>query len=316
MQPLIPYFPVIQLNIPLPDFLPKDKLTLYGFGLCVGIGMVYGSQVTLNRAIRQNLDIPTFKLLFFWLVFAVIIGGHVGYGLFYHPQEYFANPILFLDVTSGLSSFGGFITFSIAAFIVLKKRQQPLLPFADNIMYGFSFGWFFGRLGCTLNHEHPGSPSNFFLARYCRPVEGNTLTLPDWIIQRPADFRFSHCIEQGMPVVSSFADTVSTNYKGVIAVHDMGLYEMLYALTLFITYRILDKKPRPHGLFFFIMIYTYAPLRFMMDFIRPLEGNARYAGLTPAQWGCLVFLCLVSGALIYHRKTLKQFMHNPAMQAV
>ena len=183
MQPLIPYFPTIQFTLPLPDFFPLDQLVFYGFGLCVGIGIIYGSSITLDRARRENLDEATFMELFFWLVFAVIIGGHIGYGLFYFPEEYFADPIKFLDVTSGLSSFGGFITFSIAALLVLRRRQQPLLPYADNIMYGFSFGWFFGRLGCTLNHEHPGTASDFFLARYCRPVEGFTLELPSWAIK-------------------------------------------------------------------------------------------------------------------------------------
>ncbi len=313
MQPLIPYFPIIQLSIPLPDFLPLEQLVFYGFGLCVGIGIVYGSTITLDRARRENLDDATFMELFFWLIFAVVIGGHVGYGLFYFPEEYFADPIKFLDVTSGLSSFGGFITFSIAAVLVLRRRKQPLLPYADNIMYGFSFGWFFGRLGCTLNHEHPGTATDFFLARYCRPVEGHTLDLPHWLIKVPHDHRFSHCIEEGMPAVTSITDTVTSSYPGVLAVHDMGLYEMLYALILLITYKLLDKKPKPHGTFFFIMIFTYAPLRFLMDFIRPLEGNARYSGLTPAQWGCLAFLSLCIGGLIVYKDKLRSLMHNPAM---
>lgn len=171
-------------------------------------------------------------------------------------------------------------------------------------MYGFAFGWFFGRLGCTLNHEHPGTASDFWLARFCRPIEGYTLDLPQWLIQIPHDFRFSHCIEQGKAAVTVISDKVAVDYAGVVSVHDMGLYEMLYALVLFITYWILDKKPRPDGLFFFIMIYSYAPLRFMMDFLRPLEGNARYSGLTPAQWGCLAFLCVCTTAAFYHRKNI------------
>ena len=311
MSPLIPYFPVIQFTLPLPDFFPKDALVFHGFGLAVGIAIIYGATVTMDRRKRRNLDEKTFIELFFWLVFSVIIGGHIGYGLLYNPKEYLANPELFLNVTSGLSSFGGFITFSIAALCVLRRRKKPLLPYADNIMYGFSFGWIFGRLGCTLNHEHPGTASNFFLSRYCRPTEGHTLNLPDWAIQTPYDFRFSHCIDPALPAVTDISQQVSTNYSGVLAVHDMGLYEMIYAIALFSCFYLLDKKPRPHGTFLFIMIFTYAPLRFAMDFLRPLEGNARYSGLTPAQWGCIGFIVSCITMLIVYRKHLHDMMHNP-----
>ena len=303
MQALIPYFPVIQLSIPLPDFFAREFLVLHGFGFFAGIALIYGAAVTFNRAERQGLDNRTFKELFVWLIFSVIVGGHFGYGLFYHPQEYIANPRLFFtDMGSGLSSLGGFITCAITFTWVLWRRKKNLLAYADNIMYGFSFGWIFGRLGCTLNHEHPGSASNFWTARFCRPVEGFTLELPQWLTMPTADHRFSHCIEQGKTAVTSYADKVSSDYNGVVSVHDMGLYEVFYAMALYTSYRILDRKPRPDGLFFLMMIYSYAPIRFMMDFLRPLEGNARYSGLTPAQWGCIVFLVVCTATVAYYRE--------------
>ena len=311
MTPLIPYFPVIEFSVPLPDFMPKDALIFHGFGLCLGIAIIYGATITMNRARRQNLDEKTFVELFFWMVFSTIVGGHVGYGLLYNPTEYLANPALFLDLSSGLASTGGFVTFALIGMWVLKRRKQPFLPFADNTMYGFSFGWFFGRLGCTLNHEHPGTASNFFLARYCRPVEGHTLDLPSWAIQTPYDFRFSHCINEAEAAVTHISQQVSSQFDGVVAVHDMGLYEMLYAAILFTCFKLLDKKPRPHGTFLFIMIFTYAPLRFFMEFFRPLEGNVRYSGLTPAQWGAIGFVIICLSAIAFYRKRLPALMKNP-----
>ena len=312
MEPLIPYFPLIKFTFSLPDSFHSNPIILYGFGLCVGLGIIYGSSTTMERAEREGLDKSVFVELFFWMVFAVIVGGHIGYGLLYHPKEYLAKPELFLDMSSGLSSFGGFISFSIAAICVLKRRKKPLLPYFDTIIYGFSFGWIFGRLGCTLNHEHPGSPSNFWLARYCRPVEGKTLDLPNWMIHQPFDHRFSHCIEEGKAVVRSVHEKVSADYNGVTAVHDMGMYEMFYAIGLFTVLKILDKKPKPHGTLFFIFIFSYAPIRFCFDFLRPLEGNARYSGLTPAQWGCIGFLSLCVVSLIVYRKDLHNLMQRQA----
>ena len=305
MQPLIPYFQTIQFSIPMPGFMPMDQLLIHAFGLCVGIGVIYGAQITRNRGARLGLSDRVMKELFVWTILGVIVGGHIGYGLFYHPQEYLSNPILFLKLNEGLSSFGGFIFCVIAFLWVLRRHQQKIWPYADSITIGFAFGWFFGRLGCTINHEHPGTASNFFLARYCRPVEGWTIELPNWMRFNPADLRFSHCVDAG-PAVTSYADKVPVNYPGVVAVHDMGLYEALYALTLFLTCRWLDRKPRFDGFYAMLLVFTYAPLRFVMDFLRPEEYNARYAGLTPAQWGCVAFLIAGIWGFSYLRKAAQK----------
>ncbi|CAA0120887.1 Prolipoprotein diacylglyceryl transferase [BD1-7 clade bacterium] len=301
MQPLIPYFQTLQFKIPMPDFMPMDQIVLFGFGLLVGTGLIVGTQIAGTRAKRLGLKSSVMTEIYIWTAIGIVVGGHIGYGLFYHPQEYFANPKLFLDLTGGLSSFGGFIFCTIAILILLYKRKQPIWPYADCVTLGFSLGWFFGRMGCTVNHEHPGTPSNFFLARYCRPVEGWTWELPQWARLNPTDLRFSHCTENGS-VVTSYADKVPVDYAGVVAVHDMGFYEALYALALFGVLKWLDRKPRFDGMFAMVLVFTYAPLRFFMDFLRPEAFNARYAGLTPAQWGCIVFMFAGIYGLYYLKK--------------
>jgi phosphatidylglycerol:prolipoprotein diacylglycerol transferase len=290
MQPLIPYFQTIQFRIPVPDFISTSPIIVYGFGLCVGIGVVLGAQVVKHRLARLGLlNDRIFAEIVAAVIFGVVVGGHVGYGLFYHPQEYLANPRLFLDMSAGLSSFGGFITATLAILWVLRRHKQAIWPWADSIAIGFSLGWFFGRTGCTINHEHPGTPTHFFLGRFCRPVEGWTIEWPAWMTPQQYDLRFPPCDITG-DIVQSYANTVPVDYAGVVAVHDMGLYEALYAIMLFALYKMLDKKPRFDGFFAMLLVFTYAPVRFAMDFLRPLADNPRYGGLTPAQWGCIVFV--------------------------
>ena len=302
MQPIIPYFQTIRFTVPLPDFFPMESLIIHGFGLCVGIGIVYGSQLAFSRGRRIGLDESTMKAIFIAMVIGVIVGGHVGYGLFYFPEQYFANPKLFLDPRAGLSSVAGFISCAVLFSYILWRRKKPFLPYADTIVYGFSFGWIWGRIGCTLNHEHPGTATNFILGRYCRPVEGWTWDLPQWMVVHDLpDLRFSHCVDDG-PRVTDYTDTVSVDYSGVVAVHDMGMYEVFYALVLFSLILFLDKKPRMQGLYLLILIYTYAPLRFAMDFLRVDFHNARYVGLTPAQWGCVGFLVVCTVAVVRYRE--------------
>lgn len=303
MKPLIPYFQTIKFDIPLPEFISSSPLSIYGFGITLATGILLGAIIALNRARAIGMDTMIIEKGFIWAILSVIVGGHIGYGLFYEPEAYFADPIKFLDLRSGMSSLGGFIFCFFSLGILVYRLKAPIWPAADCAVKGFALGWFFGRLGCTLNHEHPGSPSNFFLARYCRPVEGHTWELPQWAAMQPPDLRFSHCVEQGLPAVRSYAEKVTTDYQGVIAVHDMGLYEVFYAGALFLTFVWMDKKPRFHGSLLLTFIFSYASVRFFMEFLRPLEGNPRYAELTPAQWGAIIFMLI--WLFIY-----KQFKHT------
>jgi phosphatidylglycerol:prolipoprotein diacylglycerol transferase len=74
---------------------------------------------------------------------------------------------------------------------------------------------------------------------------------------------------------------------------DLGLYEMLLSIPLAVAFLLLRQKPRPWGFYLGIMCVAYAPVRFTLDFLRARDValmDARYAGLTPAQWACFVML--------------------------
>ena len=104
MHPLIPWFEA-------PVFvIPGIGFPLHGFGFLVALGFVFGGKAAMGRAKRLGLDPEVINRLIGWLVLGTFVGGHVGYGLMYQPKEYFADPILFLKMWQGLSSFGGFVT--------------------------------------------------------------------------------------------------------------------------------------------------------------------------------------------------------------
>lgn len=303
MQPLIPYFTPVTLTIPLPDALGGGPLILHGFGLSVGIGIMLGAFL-MRRYLRSigRFDQRVYLELVLAVVFGVFVGGHLGYVLFYDPARYIADPPSLLDLHTGMSSFGGFIVALLAVRWVLWRRGLPFWPHADAIAYGLAIGWMCGRIGCTLNFEHPGTPSKFWLARYCRPVEGATIEWPAWMSRPPSDLRLPPCDATGTPV-RSFADQVATDAPVILAAHDMGFYEVLYSGALFLAFLILRRFPRRDGTLVLLMLFSYMPVRFAMDFLRPLEGNPLYAGLTPAQWGCIGFLVVGSVAWSRWRTT-------------
>ncbi|HEX9101439.1 MAG TPA: prolipoprotein diacylglyceryl transferase family protein, partial [Polyangia bacterium] len=76
--------------------------------------------------------------------------------------------------------------------------------------------------------------------------------------------------------------------------HDLGLDEALWAAAMALTFAWLrHRRKQPLGTYVSILTIAYAPVRFGLDFLRATdvpEPDARYFGLTPAQWGCILVL--------------------------
>lgn len=300
MQPLIPYYqvPVLQLG-PLP---------IHGFGMLVAAGFVFGGNVAMKRANRSGLDGEAINRLITWLVVGTFIGGHVGYGLMYKPAEYLANPIEFLKVWQGLSSFGGFLVCVPLSIWFFRRNKLAVMPYMDSLAIGLSLGWFYGRMGCTVAHDHPGTPSTFWLAKYCRPVEGHTLALPDFMVDNAhaADLRWGPCLGSG-PAVSSIDQQVPLSFDGVLSAHDMGFYEALWSLAVFGLFLLLDRWPRKPGFFFTLLGVLYGPARFAMDSLRPESTDGRWfadtaVAMTPGQFWALV---LTAVSLVFFVRVLR-----------
>jgi len=301
MLAMIPYYqvPVFQIG-PLP---------IHGFGLLVALGFMFGGQVAAWRARRSGLDGAAIDRVLTWLVFGTFIGGHWGYGLMYEREAYFADPVLFLQFWKGLSSMGGFLVCVPLAFYFFHKYKLTIWPYVDSLGIGLALGWFLGRMACTVAHDHPGTPSNFFLAKYCRPVEGHTIELPSFMIDSAThDLRWGPCVDGGSPVYS-ITDQVPADFTGVVAAHDMGFYEALWSLSVFFLFLWLDRKPRKPGFFICLLGVLYGPARWWMDTLRPESTDNRwFAGtfieMTPGQfWALAFFLVSLYGLVMRMRSS-------------
>ncbi len=84
----------------------------------------------------------------------IILGGRLGYVLFYNPGYYFSNPSEILQVWQGGMSFhGGFLGFIIAFLIYARWKKLPLGAMADLAAASVPFGLFFGRIANFVNGE-------------------------------------------------------------------------------------------------------------------------------------------------------------------
>ena len=153
---MVPYVEIPSLQIWGP-------IVVHPFGFLVVTGCIVGAMVARWHAKSIGLDVQRFSALIGWVLISGLLVSHFITLLFYHPEQLRFDWKL-LDVGKGMSSFGGFFGGALGTLVYLRLYRLPILPFVDALVLGLVVGWFFGRLGCTVAHDHPGLPSSFFLA--------------------------------------------------------------------------------------------------------------------------------------------------------
>jgi phosphatidylglycerol:prolipoprotein diacylglycerol transferase len=99
--------------------------------------------------------------LIMWVAFGVILGGRLGYVLFYDPAHYLAEPVEALKVWHGGMSFhGGFLGAALGVALFARSRRLPALPIFDIACAVAPVGLFFGRIANFINGELFGRASD------------------------------------------------------------------------------------------------------------------------------------------------------------
>ena len=100
--------------------------------------------------------------ILFWGVVGVILGGRLGYVLFYMPDFYISNPLSIFKLWEGGMSFhGGLLGVLLALFWFAKSRKLPYFVVTDFVAPLVPLGLAFGRLGNFINGELWGRPSDW-----------------------------------------------------------------------------------------------------------------------------------------------------------
>jgi phosphatidylglycerol---prolipoprotein diacylglyceryl transferase len=105
---------------------------------------------------KQDVD----DLLFFG-VLGVILGGRLGYVLFYKPSYYLQNPLeIFMIWKGGMASHGGIIGVIVVMWLFARSRAKPFLQVADFVVPLIPQGLALGRVGNFINGELWGRPAD------------------------------------------------------------------------------------------------------------------------------------------------------------
>ena len=125
---------------------------LLAFVLVVVLGKVRARRNLLTGWHPRDVD----DMLFYG-VFGVILGGRLGYVLFYKPLHYLAHPLEILEVWSGGMSFhGGFLGVLVALWLFARQRDKRFLEVTDFVGPLVPLGLAAGRLGNFINGELVG----------------------------------------------------------------------------------------------------------------------------------------------------------------
>ena len=128
------------------------------------IGWWLGKKIIIKRFqnISQRFDLREFDDLITYLIISIIIGGRVGYIIFYNLEYYISNPLDIIKIWEGGMSFhGALIGIIIATYLFSKKKNISLFFLLDVIACVSPIGIFFGRIANFINGELVGKVTNF-----------------------------------------------------------------------------------------------------------------------------------------------------------
>jgi phosphatidylglycerol:prolipoprotein diacylglycerol transferase len=187
MSALIP-FPNISPEIfSIPLFGFEFALRWYALAYIAGILIGWRISVMTVKAARLWLNEqpvmtpPQIEDLLTWMILGVILGGRLGYVLFYQPAYYFQNPHEILFIWQGGMAFhGGLLGVIVAGLIFTTRYKIPKLSAADVMALGVPPGILLGRLANFINAELWGRPTDLpwgvafptNTAQYCPDVIG------------------------------------------------------------------------------------------------------------------------------------------------
>src|SRR6516162_1895079 len=175
------------LAIPFPAIDPVaisfGPIAIRWYALAYIVGLLIGWRYCLALAGRPpylvgRQDVDDFLV---WATLGVVLGGRIGYVLFYKPGYYFLHPLEALYVwLGGMSFHGGALGVTIAILLFTRARKIPLFAFSDIITEAIPIGLFFGRIANFINGELFGRPTHvpwamvFPMAARCRVIQASS----------------------------------------------------------------------------------------------------------------------------------------------
>ena len=205
-----------------------------------------------------------------YIIFGIIIGGRLGYVLFYNLDYYFENPIdIFKIWQGGMSFHGGVIGIIVASVWFANKNKQNVFSYLDVISLVAPIGIFFGRISNFINSE----------------LYGTQTSLPWGVKFIKVDNLYRHP-----------SQLYEALFEGLI----------LFLILIYFHKKIINKKP---GFISGLFLVFYSIFRFVIEFFRVPDDQLGYLlfNLTMGQIISFVFLLFGSYLVIQKYENKKEW---------
>jgi phosphatidylglycerol:prolipoprotein diacylglycerol transferase len=240
------------------------QLRWYSLAYLAGIFLGYWYMLKLIKQPGAPMARRHADDLVFYAALGIILGGRIGYVLFYNLSYYLQNPLDILKLWDGGMSFHGGMIGTVLGIIYLSRKEKlNWLRIHDYVACCVPFGLFFGRVANFVNHELWGAPTNV-----------------PWAVQFPE-------LVAGVTVLGPPR-------------HPSQLYEaILEGVVLFAILAWMFWKTRARyepGKLVGAFTFFYGLFRFLIEFVREPDAQlvafAQSTGLHMGQWLSLPMILL------------------------
>ncbi len=259
-----------------PIALHLGPLPVHWYGLMYLVGLA-GGWALARRRVRdrwRGWNAQEVDDLLFYCALGVVVGGRIGYILFYGFQGWLADPLrLFRIWEGGMSFHGGFLGVLVAMWFYRRKHGKGFFEITDFIAPLVPIGLFAGRIGNFINGELWGKPTD----------------LP-WGMQLRCDQFVSLCRDKlGLPPGTEWTPPL----------HPSQLYEAAgEGILLFLLLWWYSSRPRPRMAVSALFLIGYGGFRFLIEFVRMPDVQLGYLAWGWLTMGQLLSLPMVAAGLI------------------
>ena len=259
-----------------PIILSLGPLKLHWYGLMYLLAFVTAWWLGRMRASQGRLpgvDANAFSDLMFYGMLGVVLGGRIGYVLFYGFGTFLENPLSIFKVWEGGMSFhGGLLGVMAAAWWWSRKHRLHFFDTMDFVAPVVAPGLGFGRLGNFIGAELWGKPTG-----------------ADWGVIFPTDPAL-----RGLDAAQLQAQ-YAAGALDQFARHPSQLYQaFLEGLVMFVVLWAVSRKPRPRYTISGLFALMYGVFRFVVEFVRVPDADIGYLAFGWLTMGQVLSLPLVA----------------------
>lgn len=251
---------IYQMLDPIAFQVGPFAVRWYGLAYIAGFICAFLVMANLAKRWKVRVDEDSFFTIVFAVIIGVILGGRLGYVLFYGDGFYLEHPEKILAFNEGGMSFhGGLIGVLAGGMVAAKITRMPFLTLADMGCIGAAIGLFFGRCANFVNGELWGAPTDLPWGVVFGGAAGEVARHPSQLYE--------------------------ALLEGVV------IFIVLFALSR-------KKPPLPRGTHFGLFLIMYGMFRFLIEFIREPDVQLGYLWGDWLTMGQLLSLPLVLAGIV------------------